>query len=209
MSESLQLLTFVIWKRPGFPILWLWLSDLEPQLQIYQQRQVKWSKRIERLLFYHAALEQSLTERFQFLHYPRMMIVKMKASYTDKTNICPLKSQIWQILVCFIFLRWIIVRRGFLLSLILPKLLFSDWLRRWEVYCTQKQRQEQNTPYQDKWLMIGGLVTSKNCNLFSTTRTSLLCFQVVRSREKSQISPGVVFLCFAGFFWGDLLWNCT
>ena len=62
----------------------------------------------------------------------------------------------------------------------------TDWVIK--LFCTQKQERGQTGPYQDKWLMTGGVITLMSCNPLSDARMSLLCFQVVRFRDNSQIS---------------------
>ena len=82
-----------------------------------------------------------------------------------------------------------------------------DWVIK--LCCTQKQERGQSGPYQDKWLMTGGLITLMSCNPLLDARMSLHCFQVVRFKDNSrtslEISPRDAFLCFAGFLWADLI----
>ena len=68
--QPLQPITLIFWKEPSFLSLWLWHFVSEPELQKYQQRQVKKSRCLERLPFYDAVDVQSLTVKLQFLHNP-------------------------------------------------------------------------------------------------------------------------------------------
>ena len=77
---------------------------------------------------------------------------------------------------------------GILLSLILGKLLLCNCLSIQTLVVIHRSRNEDKLPCQDKWLMAGGVKTFMNYSPFSNTRTSLVCFHVIRFREQSHFN---------------------
>ena len=68
---------------------------------------------------------------------------------------------------------------------------------------TQKQEPRQTAPYQDKWLMTGGVITLMSCKPFPEARMSFLVSNLYVSETivepRFEFFPCVVFLCFAAF----------
>ena len=65
------------------------------------------------------------------------------------------------------------------------------------------QERGQAARYQDKWLMMRGVIALMSCETLLYARMSLLCFEVVGLETtlelRCQILASDVFLCFAGF----------
>ena len=146
MCTPLQLLTLMFWKELSFLSLSLWHFDWEPELEIYQQRQVKQSKCLEHLCFYEAVVEQSLTVKLQFLHYPILKSASLRACYEDKTKFCQIVYFVKQLFCYFLFKRVNFVR-GVSFSVILMQFLLCKCLNIQTLFVVHRSRSENTAPY--------------------------------------------------------------
>ena len=106
--------------------------------------------------------------------------------YVDNTNLCLLEFSLANKFLSISFLNDYLWYVGFCKHRYFGRFcLKADWL---VISCwTQKHGREQTAPCQDKWLMIGGVVTFMSCKPISDARRSVKCLQTVLSKKKCWI----------------------
>ena len=124
----------------------------------------------------------------------------------DKTNFCRLKSLLWQTAFYLLlsqanqFGSWNFVQLD---TLEAPALQLTEYSN----FCcsTQKRGREQSAPYQDKWLMTGGVMTFMSYNPLedADARTPLFGSSIVLLKRALDFRfafwSSDAYLCFANF----------